>query len=158
MRSSRAGQEERTRSQAWGGRAEEHREVKLGALQEHLGRLRRRRPATPDALRDDVDLQDAIAMSLLVCVQTALDIAVHDAADAGLGLPSTYAESFRLLGEHGVIRPPTADAMARMAALRDRIAHGYGSVNFARIWSELPDGVQAFDEFAAAIAGRLGGA
>jgi uncharacterized protein YutE (UPF0331/DUF86 family) len=129
---------------------------KLATLREHLERLRRRRPATPEALRDDVDLQDAIAMSLLVCVQTALDVAVHHAADAGLGLPGTYAESFRLLGEHGVISASTADAMARMAVLRNRIAHGYSSVDLARIWTELPGGLQAFDEFAAGVAGRLG--
>jgi hypothetical protein len=44
---------------------------KLAALRDHVERLRRRRPATAEALRADVDLQDALSMSLLVAVQTA---------------------------------------------------------------------------------------
>jgi uncharacterized protein YutE (UPF0331/DUF86 family) len=130
---------------------------KLAALREHGARLRRRHPASAEALRDDVDLQDAIAMSLLVCAQTALDVAVHIAADEGLGLPSTYAEAFRVLGDQGIVAPGTAEAMARMAALRNRIAHGYASVDCERIWTELPSGVNAFDDFATAIARHLDG-
>lgn len=32
-----------------------------------------------------------------------------------------------------------------MAALRNRIAHGYASVDFARIWAELPSGLEALN-------------
>lgn len=129
---------------------------KLAALRDHVERLRRRRPASAADLRSDVDLQDALSMSLLVAVQTALDIAMHFAADQGLGVPATYAEGFQLLAQHGVCEPQTSAALGRMAALRNRIAHGYASVDFARIWAELPSGIEALDQFAAAISSRLG--
>lgn len=128
---------------------------KLAALRDHVERLRRRRPASAADLRSDVDLQDALSMSLLVAVQTALDIAMHFAADRGLGVPATYAEGFQLLAQHGVCEPETSAALGRMAALRNRIAHGYASVDFARIWAELPSGIEALDRFAAAISSRL---
>ena len=38
--------------------------------------------------------------------------------------------------------------------LRNRIAHGYGTVDVARIWSELPSGIIAFEAFAGAIAAQ----
>jgi uncharacterized protein YutE (UPF0331/DUF86 family) len=52
-----------------------------------LERSRRRRPVSVDVLRKDVDLQDALAMSLLVAIQEAVDIAFHIAADEGWGVP-----------------------------------------------------------------------
>ena len=125
---------------------------KVALLREQVARLRRRRPPAPDALVKDVDLQDAIAMSLLVAVQSALDIALHLASDRGWGLPATYAESFKILEREGVLTATTAGSLANMATLRNRIAHGYASVDFARIWEELPVGIDSLDRFAAAVA------
>ncbi|MFY9343940.1 MAG: DUF86 domain-containing protein [Planctomycetota bacterium] len=129
---------------------------KLTALREHAARLRRRRPARAEQLRDDVDLQDALAMSLVVCVQSALDVALHIATDEGLGVPGTYAEAFRQLATNRILDDETSQRLASMAALRNRIAHGYTSVDFERIWRELPDGLQAFDAFALQVARHLG--
>lgn len=128
---------------------------KLAALREHTARLRRRRPGEASQLRDDVDLQDAIAMSLLVAVQAALDVALHIASDEGLGIPASYSEGFEILAQHGWIEPELARRLAAMAALRNRIAHGYASVDHVRIWTELPGGLAAFDAFASKVADKL---
>jgi uncharacterized protein YutE (UPF0331/DUF86 family) len=128
---------------------------KLAMLSDHVERLRRRRPEHAEALRTDVDLQDAVSMSFLVAVQVALDIATHVAADNRLGVPATYAESFALLAKHGILDAGTSAVLGQMAALRNRIAHGYATVDFARIWSELPSGMAAFDLFARAIVVHL---
>jgi uncharacterized protein YutE (UPF0331/DUF86 family) len=125
---------------------------KLTLLQDQVARLRRRRPTAATALRDDADLQDALAMSLLVAVQTALDIALHIASDSGWGVPGTYADAFELLRERGALDADVAKRLLRMAALRNRLAHGYASVDFERVWTELPDGIAAFERFAAAAA------
>lgn len=128
---------------------------KLSLLREHLSRVRRRRPHSREALRDDVDLQDALAMSLLVAVQEAIDIAMHVAADEGWGLPASHAEAFDLLARHAVLSPAHARELAGVVAVRNRIAHGYASVDLDRLWSELPAGVETLDRFAEAIAGFM---
>lgn len=96
-------------------------------------------------------------MSFLVAVQAALDIALHIAEDDGLGVPATYAEGFGMLADHGYIDQETSRGLGVMAALRNRIAHGYASVDFERIWTELPAGIAALDAFSTAIARQLGG-
>jgi uncharacterized protein YutE (UPF0331/DUF86 family) len=128
---------------------------KLSSLKEHVARMRRRRPSDVESFRADVDRQDAIGMSLLVAVQDALDIALHMASDEGWGVPASYAESFGMLASHGVLDVALAGALANMATLRDRLAHGYGTVDGDRIWTELPAGLAALDAFAAAIATQL---
>jgi uncharacterized protein YutE (UPF0331/DUF86 family) len=76
---------------------------KLAILHDHVRRVHRRRPASADVLRADQDLQDAIALSLLVAIQEAADIAFHIVADEGWGIPASYAEGFEILARNGVI-------------------------------------------------------
>jgi uncharacterized protein YutE (UPF0331/DUF86 family) len=128
---------------------------KLAVLEQHLGRLRERRPASATAFAADSLLQDAVAMSVLVIVQEAMDIALHIAADEGWELASTYREAFTVLARHGVVPTALAESLAGAAQLRNRIAHGYATLDAARLWNELPAGMTAFREFAAAISAFL---
>ncbi|MBI2893780.1 MAG: DUF86 domain-containing protein [Deltaproteobacteria bacterium] len=131
-------------------------ERKLAVLLEHLNRLTQRRPAELGAFRADPLLQDAISMGVLVVVQEALDIALHIASDEGWELASTYRDAFSILAKHGVIDPELAASLGGAVQLRNRIAHGYGSLDVDRLWTELPAGIAAFDTFARAIAAFVG--
>jgi uncharacterized protein YutE (UPF0331/DUF86 family) len=128
---------------------------KLATLDDHLQRLRQRRPQTVEIFERELLLQDAIAMSVLVIVQEAMDIALHISSDEGWPLASTYREAFAALEQHGIIDAGLAASMTGTAQLRNRIAHGYASVDAARLWAELPAGMRAFEAFAAAIATYL---
>ncbi len=90
-------------------------------------------------------------MSVLVVVQEAMDIALHIATDEGWELASTYREAFAVLERHGVITAPLAVSLGGAAQLRNRIAHGYASLDAERLWTELPQGIASFGEFAAAV-------
>ena len=61
-----------------------------------------------------------------------------------------------VLAKHAVIDPELARRMAGIGSLRNRVAHVYGSVDFERIWREVPPGATAMREFAAAIAAYIG--
>jgi uncharacterized protein YutE (UPF0331/DUF86 family) len=125
---------------------------RLITLRDYVARARMRSPASVDALRDDLLLQDALAMSLFVAIQEAADICFHIVADEGWGLPSSYAEGFELLERNGLIERETARALSGMAALRNRLAHGYASADHARLWSELPTSMDALERFVGAVA------
>jgi uncharacterized protein YutE (UPF0331/DUF86 family) len=125
---------------------------KLTSLNEHVSRIRRRRGDDLEAFRADADRQDALGMSLLVAVQDALDIAMHIASDEGWGVPPSYADSFTSLAAHGVLDSRLTAPLVRMATLRNRLAHGYATVDVDRIWAEVPAGLAALDAFATAIA------
>lgn len=126
---------------------------KLTTLRDHAARVARRCPTSVEELRGDVDRQDAIALGILVAVQEATDIAFHIAADEGWGVPGSYAEGFDILARHGVIDADLAAEMAAAVGLRNRIAHGYASVDVDRLWTEIPRGLAAFERYATAVAG-----
>jgi uncharacterized protein YutE (UPF0331/DUF86 family) len=125
---------------------------KLALLAEHLRRIEQRRPVELETFRRDALLQDGISMSVLVVVQEALDIALHIASDEGWELASTYREAFAVLARHAVISGELAASLGAAVQLRNRIAHGYGSLDVDRLWTELPAGVAAFGDYAAVIA------
>jgi uncharacterized protein YutE (UPF0331/DUF86 family) len=125
---------------------------RLSALRDHAGRVRRRRSAELEAFRADQDLQDSLALSLLVATQEAVDIAFHICADEGWGLPASYGDAFGLLAKNGVIDDALAGELGRVVGVRNRIAHLYGSVDIERVWREVPAGLDALDRFSARIA------
>jgi uncharacterized protein YutE (UPF0331/DUF86 family) len=128
---------------------------KLAVMDEHLRRLRERRPAVLAALQADTVLQDAMSMSVMVVVQEAMDIALHMASDEGWELASTYRDAFVVLARHGVIGSDLAASLGGAAQLRNRIAHGYASIDIERLWQDLPTGMAAFAEFSHAVASFL---
>ncbi len=101
-------------------------------------------------------MQDALAMSLFVTIQEATDIAFHISSDEGWGVPSSYVDGFTLLARHGVIDTALSGDLARVVSVRNRIAHGYASVDLERLWADLPAGLDALDRYAAAIARFIG--
>jgi uncharacterized protein YutE (UPF0331/DUF86 family) len=125
---------------------------KLAILEEHLRRLRERRPSELKTFETDSLLQDAVALSLLVVVQEAIDIALHIASDEGWELAPSYRDAFVVLERHGLLDAELRESLAGAAQLRNRIAHGYASLDVQRMWSELPAGMAAFGAFSARVA------
>ena len=125
---------------------------KLSTLAEYCARARRRRPDDFQVLAGNAELQDALGMALLVAIQEAIDMAFHVCTDERWGAPSSYAESFDLLARHGVITDDLAGAMVRATGLRNRLAHGYASVDLSRLWTAVPEGLDALEAFGQSVA------
>jgi predicted nucleotidyltransferase len=135
-----------------------HSDVDIGVRWQAGGRL-------VDDLRLQAELTLAAGRDVdLVLLDEASTLLRWEVARRGLPLfearPGEFAR-FRATAAsewadfgHGVIDAPLA---ARLA-LRSRVAHGYASPDFARLWRETPEGVAAFRVYAAAIAARLGSA
>ena len=128
---------------------------KLQRLRDQIALTRARRPAAPEALSTDLVLRDAMALALMVALQEAIDIAYHIVADEGWGVPDSHRAAFDALAARGVLVPELAARLSAAASMRNRIAHGYAAVDHERLWRELPDGLQALDLFASAVAAWL---
>ena len=128
---------------------------KLRRLREHVALVRERRPASPGVLATDLVVRDALALALLVATQEAVDIAYHVAADSGWGVPKSHGDAVELLAKNGVLGASTATGVTGVAKMRNRIAHGYASVDHERLWAELPQGLDALEAFAREVAAWL---
>lgn len=125
---------------------------KLAHLRHQVERARQKRPAELERFVESEDAQALVALAVLVAVQEATDIAFHIVGTEGWGVPASYAEGFDLLAEHGVIDRALAQQMASTVKVRNLMAHGYASLQPERLWHDLPSGLQALDQYAAAVA------
>ncbi|MCC7541043.1 MAG: DUF86 domain-containing protein [Deltaproteobacteria bacterium] len=126
--------------------------LKLSRLRDFVQLARSRRPPSAEQLEADLERRDALALAVLVAAQEAVDVAYHVASDEGWGLPDSHGAAFDLLVAHGVLDVEIANAVRQVVRVRNRIAHGYASIDHARIWHELPEGLDALERYAAAVA------
>ena len=128
---------------------------KLQRLKAQISLTRARRPAAADVLSHDLVLRDALALAFMVALQEAIDIAYHVVADEGWGIPDSHRAAFGLLAAQGVLAADLVNELSAATGMRNRIAHGYASVDHERLWRELPNGLRALEAFAAAVAAWL---
>jgi uncharacterized protein YutE (UPF0331/DUF86 family) len=129
--------------------------AKLSELGARTARVRKHTPATAAALESDQDALDLVSFNLMLCVQSAVDIASHVVADEGWRPALTLGEAFARLHENGVLTKPTADSMAKAAGLRNVVAHGYAGVDVGMVFAAASRGVDDLDAFASEVAAWL---
>jgi uncharacterized protein YutE (UPF0331/DUF86 family) len=108
-----------------------------------------------DFLADERE-RDLAMFYLFLAIQECIDIAAHWVADAGWGVPEDAGETFDILGEHAVISRELARALRGAVSLRNRIGHGYISVDPERVHTEYPRGADALRRFLARAAEEIG--
>jgi uncharacterized protein YutE (UPF0331/DUF86 family) len=95
--------------------------------------------------------RDLALFYLFLAIQECIDLAAHWVADAGWGEPDDAGSAFDVIAERGVIGPATATMLRAATGLRNRIAHGYAMLDYARVHREAQEGIPALRQFLAAI-------
>jgi uncharacterized protein YutE (UPF0331/DUF86 family) len=96
-----------------------------------------------EAFLADRQGRDLALFYLFLAIQEAIDLAAHWVADAGWAAPDDAGSSFDLLAERGILDRGTADTLRAAAGLRNRIAHGYALLDYARVQREARAGLPA---------------
>jgi uncharacterized protein YutE (UPF0331/DUF86 family) len=105
-----------------------------------------------EAYLADAPRRDLALFYLFLAIQECIDLAAHWVADAGWSEPDDAASAFDVLAERGAIERETATRLRAAAGLRNRIAHGYAMLDYARVHREAQEGIPALRVFLAAIA------
>ncbi|HEX4953452.1 MAG TPA: DUF86 domain-containing protein [Thermoanaerobaculia bacterium] len=108
------------------------------------------------AARTEVRGRDLASFYLFLTIQECIDLAAHWVSDAGWDLPDDAGASFDLLAEHGVLDRDLATTLRGAVGLRNRIAHGYATVDHGRIHDELESGVVALRNFLTLVSAAAG--
>ena len=80
-------------------------------------------------------------------MQASIDLANVIIAKEGLGLPTTYRQSFEILSKHGVINQDQLNKLRSMVGFRNISVHDYGQVNPAIVHSIVQNNLVDFEEF-----------
>lgn len=120
---------------------------KILACRDRIEKLKQAIPSHAEDITADERLESFLSFHLFLLIQDAVDLAAHMVAERGLAVPASHRESFEALARAGILTAKSAEAMARMASLRNRIAHSYGEVDVVRMVRELPAGLTDARQF-----------
>lgn len=127
------------------------------AIGRHLDRVAERLPAAPDDFRPSTDASDAVVLHLWQATQIVIDLAMGSCLALRLGTPRSYADAFRRLENGGIVDTALADRLVRAAGFRNLVAHGYESLDMARVHEAATSGPADLRQFLACL-GDLRGA
>lgn len=120
-------------------------------IQNSLARLTEAQTHSRSAYHADPDTRDIVERRFLKLTEATLDIAERIVIRERAEPPQTNAESFRILGDLGVLSPDQTDAMVQAARFRNVLAHTYGTdIDHDLVYDALQD-LTRYREFLSAV-------
>src|SRR5574341_519913 len=90
-----------------------------------------------EELREDRDKRNMVLHAMLVSIQAAIDIATYIIAQRSFEKPSTYRETFEILGREKIIPEELADELSDLAGFRNVLVHIYWGLNLDEVYAVL---------------------
>ena len=128
--------------------------AKVMAVEEFIGRVKDKLPASFATFEKDRDLQDVVLFNLIQAVQTCVDIAAHIVSDERMGAAGSMNEFFYRLQEKGVITIDLTERLVKAVGFRNVCVHGYLDLDFNVAYQAAATGVKDLEDFLAAIVRR----
>ena len=128
---------------------------KLASLEEYRGQIEEYSTITLESYRSDWKAQRIIERTLQMMIELCADIAGHVVSDDGLRTPANYADTFRVLGEEGILSSEQTAIMEKMAKFRNIVVHQYEAVDAEIVVLVLRKHLGDFASFAESITNHL---
>lgn len=85
-------------------------------------------------------------------IQASADLAQHVATRDFEYTDETATGAIRVLGRESVIDSETMETLISAVGFRNVLAHEYGQIDYARVYQNLQDGLDVFDDFSQQVA------
>lgn len=99
----------------------------------------------------DWKTQRIVERTLQMIIETCVDIANHIISEAGMRLPTSYGDTFKVLFENNVVDSELFNTLEKMAKFRNIIVHQYEEVNAEIVVLILKKHLIDFQRFKEAI-------
>jgi len=124
---------------------------KLAELEAYLVQVNEYASMTVDRYSKDWKAQRVVERTLQMMIETCADVAGHIISDKGYRVPSTYADTFRVLYENGILNKDLFETMEKMAIFRNIIIHHYDKVDTEIVVGILRKDLNDFSAYKDAI-------
>ena len=124
---------------------------KLAELEEYASQIEGFRAITIKEYREDWKSQRIIERTLQMMIETCVDIAGHIISDQKLRIPDSYADTFRVLNENGIIAANLCKTMEKISKFRNVIVHHYDRVDVEIVVDILRNRIDDFNQYCDAI-------
>jgi len=124
---------------------------KLAELEEYVEQVKEYANMTVAQYSRDWKSQRVVERTLQMMIETCADVAGHIISDKGYRVPTTYADTFRVLYENGILNKELFETMEKMARFRNIIVHHYDKVDAEIVIRILKKDLKDFSAYKDAI-------
>jgi len=128
---------------------------KLAELQEYLGQIKEYGNLTVEQYLGDWKIQRIIERTLQMMLETCTDIAGHIISDRGYRIPTSYADTFKVLYEKNILDKGLFETMEKMARFRNIVVHHYDRIDADIVIDILSRDLDHFSDYKDAIIDML---
>ena len=128
---------------------------KLSEMEQYLDQVREFASLPLEEYSGNWKAQRIVERTLHLMIELCIDIANHFISDKGLRIPVSYADSFKVLEENGLITASTYEVMSKMAKFRNIIVHHYENIDASIVVMILRKHLEDFLLFRDAILKQL---
>lgn len=125
---------------------------KLTELDTYQKQIEEYREISVEQYRADWKTQRIIERTLQLMIELCVDIANHIISEKELPVPTSYANTFEILNQAGLISNELAKTMVKMAKFRNILVHQYTEIDAAIVVAILRDRLNDFILFRDEIA------
>jgi len=122
-------------------------------IESSLARLETLRALPRETFLDDFRNVETAKHLLQTAIEAMMDIAGHIVARRRLPTPHEGAETFRRLGEAGLLPPERVQVYVQMVRFRNLVVHLYQEVDAERVYEILQSGLDDLRRFIAEVWG-----
>jgi uncharacterized protein YutE (UPF0331/DUF86 family) len=101
---------------------------KLAELEEYLRQIKEYANVSAEQYSKDWRIQRIVERTLQMVIETCADIAGHIISDRGYRIPTSYADTFRVLYEKEILTKELFETMENISKFRNIIVHNYDRV------------------------------
>jgi uncharacterized protein YutE (UPF0331/DUF86 family) len=124
---------------------------KLNELDQYCSQLKEYENTTADQYSDDWKIQRIIERTLQMMIETCADIAGHIIADREFRIPTSYADTFKVLLEEKILDRKLYAIMEKIAKFRNIVVHQYDEVDAEIVTAILKNDLTDFNSYKQAI-------
>ena len=124
---------------------------KIAEAEGYLAQVREYENINLQRYLSDWKIQRIIERTLQMMIETCVDIAGHIVSDKEYRIPATYADTFKVLEENGILSEELYIKMEKMAKFRNIIVHQYDKVDAEIVVGILNRNLQDFLYYKEAI-------
>jgi uncharacterized protein YutE (UPF0331/DUF86 family) len=101
---------------------------KLAELEEYLEQIKEYADVSAEQYSREWRTQRIVERTLQMMIETCADIAGHIISDRGYRIPTSYADTFRVLYEKDILTKDLSDTMEKISKFRNIIVHHYDHI------------------------------
>ena len=129
----------------------------LNNLASYIGDLRNSTDITHDKYITDIRIQRFVERTLQISIECCFDIIHHIISDQNFREPDSYADSFSVLAEQGILSGQSVLEFQMMVQFRNKIVHYYDKIDPEQVYAIFKGKLDTFDSFKNQIDIWIGG-